>query len=75
MLKYFVKSNKGGKNMEFNKDTLIGDLLKSAPDKADILLEAGMHCLSCPASQMESIEEACAVHGIDVNEILEKLNA
>ena len=33
MLKYFVKSNKGGKNMEFNKDTLIGDLLKAAPDK------------------------------------------
>lgn len=61
--------------MKFNKDTLIGDLLKAAPDKADILLEAGMHCLSCPASQMESIEEACDVHGIDVNEILEKLNA
>ncbi len=53
--------------MEFNKDTLIGDLLKAAPDKADILLEAGMHCLSCPASQMESIEDcpvAKTVHGL-----------
>ena len=60
--------------MKFDKDTLLGDLLKIAPEKADILLEAGMHCLSCPASQMESIEEACEVHGIDVNELLENLN-
>lgn len=61
--------------MEINKDTLIGDLLEMAPEKADILLEAGMHCLSCPASQMETIAEACLVHGIDVDEILEKINA
>ena len=61
--------------MEINKDTLIGDLLEKAPEKADILLEAGMHCLSCPASQMETIAEACEVHGIDVDEILEKINA
>jgi hydroxylamine reductase len=38
-------------------------------------MEAGMHCVGCPASQMESIEEASMVHGFDVNEILEKLNA
>lgn len=61
--------------MEINKDTLIGDLLEIAPEKADILLEAGMHCLSCPASQMETIAEACEVHGIDVEEILKKINA
>ena len=61
--------------MEITKDTLIGDLLAAAPEKADILLEAGMHCLSCPASQMETLEEACEVHGIDVNEIIEKINA
>lgn len=60
--------------MEINKDTLIGDLLKMAPEKADILLETGMHCLSCPASQMETIAEACEVHGIDVDELLEKIN-
>ena len=59
----------------FNKDTLIGEILEKAPEKADILLEMGMHCLSCPASQQESLEEACVVHGIDVNEILEKLNS
>lgn len=61
--------------MEITRDTLIGDLLETAPEKADILLEAGMHCLSCPASQMETIAEACEVHGIDVDEILEKINA
>ena len=61
--------------MTFNKDTRIGELLEVAPEKADILLEIGMHCLGCPASQMETLEEACAVHGIDVNEILEKLNS
>ena len=60
--------------MKFDKDTLLGDLLSNAPEKANVLLEAGMHCLSCPASQMETIEEACEVHGIDVDELLEKLN-
>ena len=61
--------------MNFNKDTRIGDILEKAPEKAEILLEIGMHCLGCPASQMETLEEACDVHGIDVNEVLEKLNA
>ncbi len=57
------------------KTTKIGDLLEQFPDKADILLEAGMHCLGCPASQAETLEEACAVHGIDVEELVAKLNA
>lgn len=61
--------------MEFNKDTKIGELLEKAPEKADILLEAGMHCLGCPASQAETLEEACEVHGIDVEELLSKINA
>ena len=60
--------------MEFKKDTLIGEILEKAPEKASILLEIGMHCIECPASQMETLEEACEVHGIDVNEVLEKLN-
>lgn len=57
------------------KTMKIGDLLQEYPDKADILLEAGMHCLGCPASQMETLEEACEVHGIDVDELVETLNA
>ncbi len=61
--------------MEFNKDTKIGELLEKAPEKAEILLDMGMHCLGCPASQMETLEEACMVHGIDVEEVVAKLNA
>ncbi|MBP3464360.1 MAG: DUF1858 domain-containing protein [Clostridia bacterium] len=57
------------------KTTKIGDLLEKNPDKADILLEAGMHCLGCMAAQEETLEEACEVHGIDVDELIEKLNA
>lgn len=57
------------------RNTKIGELLNIAPEKASILLDAGMHCLGCPASQEETLEEACDVHGIDIEEILEKLNA
>ena len=56
------------------KTTKIGDLLEQYPDKADLLLEAGMHCLGCPASQAETLEEACEVHGIDVDELVQRLN-
>lgn len=61
--------------MKFDKDITIGELLEKAPEKAEILMEAGMHCLGCPASQAETLEEACEVHEIDVNELLEKINA
>ena len=61
--------------MEINKDTKLGEILEKAPEKAEILLSVGMHCIGCPVSQMETLEEACAVHGIDVEQIIEKLNA
>ena len=61
--------------MKIEKTTKIGELLEMTPEKAEILLNAGMHCLGCPASQEETIEEACMVHGIDVEEIIEQLNA
>ena len=61
--------------MKIEKTTKIGELLEIAPEKAEILLNAGMHCLGCPASQEETIEEACMVHGIDVEENLNELNA
>ena len=61
--------------MKFDKNTKIGEILEKAPEKAEILLEVGMHCLGCPAAQMETLAEACEVHGIDVDFMLEKLNA
>lgn len=60
--------------MKIDKNIKIGDLLKEYPEKAEILLNAGMHCLGCPASQEETLEEACMVHGIDVEELVENLN-
>ena len=60
--------------MKFNKDTRIGEILEKAPEKAEILMEIGMHCLGCPAALVETLEEACMVHGIDVEEVLKELN-
>ena len=56
------------------KTIKIGKLLEEHPEKADILLEAGMHCLGCPASQAETLEEACMVHGMDADDVLAKIN-
>lgn len=75
MVKFFRKLKIKEDTMEFNKDTKIGEILEKAPEKAEILLEIGMHCLGCPASQMETLEEACAVHGIDVEEVVNRLYA
>lgn len=60
--------------MKIEKTTKIGELLKEAPEKAEILLQVGMHCLGCPAAQEETIEEACMVHGLDVEEVIAELN-
>ena len=60
--------------MEINKDTLIGDVLKKAPAVAPILMSMGMHCLGCPASRGETIEQACMVHGVDPDALVNKLN-
>lgn len=57
------------------KSTLIGELLQMDADLAPILLEIGMHCLGCPSSQKESLEEACAVHDTSVDALVDKLNA
>ena len=56
------------------KDTIIGDLLDMDGDVAPYFLEIGMHCLGCPASRGESIEEACMVHGVDCDPFLAQLN-
>jgi hydroxylamine reductase len=63
-----------GRKIMIDKDMTIGELLEKSPEKAEILLAAGMHCLGCPASQAETLEEACDVHGIDVEELVKELN-
>ena len=56
------------------KDTMIGELLQINADIAPLLLGIGMHCLGCPSSQMESLAEACMVHGIDADGLVAQLN-
>ncbi len=60
--------------MEITRDTIIGDILDIAPDCAPIFLEIGMHCLGCPSARGETVEMACEVHGVDADELVQKLN-
>ena len=57
------------------KDTIIGDILDMAPQTAPLFLSIGMHCMVCPSSRGETVAEACAVHGVDVEKLLEAVNA
>lgn len=57
-----------------SKQSLIGDILDLDTGTAPFFMEMGMHCLGCPASRGESLEEACVVHGVDVEEMVQKLN-
>lgn len=54
--------------------TLVGEIVSKYPECVDILLSIGMHCLGCPASQMESLEDACMVHGLNVELVVEAIN-
>ncbi len=56
------------------KDMIVGDVLKLDEGTADFFLEIGMNCLGCPASRGETVEQACAVHSVDVDSLIEKLN-
>ena len=56
------------------KDMLIGQLLALNPNIAATLMRAGMHCIGCPSSQMESLEEAAMVHGMDADLLVQQIN-
>lgn len=55
-------------------DMLIGDILRKYPAAAESLMACGMHCLGCPSSQMESLADACMVHGLDMEDVLAAVN-
>ena len=57
-----------------NKDNTIGEILEINPKAADILSGFGMGCLGCPSATMETLEQACYIHGLDLNEVMNKLN-
>lgn len=60
---------------KITKDMMISEILKVDPGLAPVLMGAGMHCLCCPASQSETLEQAAMVHSVDVDELINKLNA
>lgn len=61
--------------MTITKDMTIGEILRVNMNVAQILLEAGMHCLGCPSAQGETLEEAAMVHGLDIDVLMEKIAA
>ena len=60
--------------MEITKDSIIGDILDNHPETAEFFFEIGMHCLGCPHSRGETVEQACAVHGTDPDALIDKIN-
>ncbi len=60
---------------EVTKDMTIGDILDADRETVPFFLEMGMHCLGCPASRGETLEQACEVHGVSADELVQKINA
>ncbi len=60
--------------MAFTKDMLIGDVIRQNPETIGVLMSHGMGCVGCPSSQMESLEEAAMVHGLDLEKLMSSLN-
>jgi len=60
--------------MSVNKETCIGDILELDQGTAEFFLQMGMHCLGCPSARGETVEEACAVHGVDADELIKQIN-
>ena len=60
---------------QITKNMTIGEILRTNPDAASVLMEAGMHCLGCPSAQAESLEEAAMVHGMDIEDLMTKIAA
>lgn len=73
-MKNVLNERKINKMAKVTKDTLIGEALMIDMGIAELLMESGMHCVGCPASQAESIEEACAVHGMETQPLVDKIN-
>jgi len=65
---------KGKNEMKIKKEMTIGQVMKAKPASAGVLMNYGMHCLGCPASLAETLEEASVVHDIDIEELIEELN-
>ena len=61
-------------NTYVTEKTLVGELVNNYPETAEVLFGIGMHCLGCPASQAESLEDACTVHGVNAEDVVKAIN-
>ena len=61
--------------IKITKEMIIGDILNEAPDMAPVLMAAGLHCIGCPSAQMETVEEAAYVHGLEPELLITRVNA
>ena len=61
--------------VDITKEMTIGEILRAKPEVAPVLMEAGMHCLGCPSAQGESLEEAALVHGMDIDQLMDRIGA
>ncbi|MBO4953633.1 MAG: DUF1858 domain-containing protein [Clostridia bacterium] len=59
---------------QINKDMIVADVLQLDPGTAPFFLEIGMHCLGCPSATGESVADACAVHGVDADALIARIN-
>ena len=60
---------------QITQDTIIADVLKTAPESVPLFMSIGMHCLGCAMASGETLDQACQVHGVDADEFLAKVNA
>jgi hydrid cluster protein-associated redox disulfide domain len=70
----FINIREGEHMSKVTKDMIISDILKLDKGTVPILINSGMHCLGCPSSSGESLEDACAIHGIDADNLVKELN-
>lgn len=60
---------------QITKDSIIGDILNTEPETASFFVDMGMSCLGCPSARGETVEQACAVHGVDADALVASINA
>lgn len=70
---FFFSNSKEDRNMEITRETVIGEIVESCPEAMPAFMEIGMHCIGCAMASGETVEQACAAHGVDPDEFLEYL--
>ena len=70
---FFFSNSKEERNMEITRETVIGEIVENCPEAMPAFMEIGMHCIGCAMASGETVEQACAAHGVDPDEFLEYL--